>query len=73
MSNAAITEHSINVRRDIDVMMDRLKQLSNSFHLIEESDYSVGVASLSQAYGENEPDYNDSDLVWKNPNYVPPG
>lgn len=73
MSNGLVAEHSFQVRREIDVMLERLKLLSDSLHLTEDAEYTAGTSSLAHSFGGKEPEYDDSDLIWRNPNYVPPG
>ena len=37
-----------------------------------EESYDLSYAALNHVYSEDEPEYNDADLVWKNTNYIPP-
>lgn len=73
MTNATATRDSLALRSEIDSLLQELRLLRQSWHTITESDdYGLSYASLNQAYGDDEPEYGETDLIWKNPNYVPP-
>lgn len=37
-----------------------------------EESYDLSYASLDHVYSDDEPEYAAADLIWKNPNHVPP-
>lgn len=73
MTNLIATRESLELRQDIDSILKELLSLRRSWHAVtEDDDYSLSYASLNAAYADDEPEYSESDLIWKNPNYVPP-
>lgn len=73
MTNAIATRDSLALRSEIDSLLQELRLLRQSWHTITESDdYGLSYASLNHAYSDDEPEYGENDLIWKNPNYVPP-
>ncbi|PKA09303.1 hypothetical protein [Leptospira harrisiae] len=64
-----LEEQSKEIIQDIHVFKERFIDKIEFACFENETEVPIFPVMLSNCYSENEPEYNTSDLIWKNPKY----
>lgn len=64
-----LQQHDSQLNPLVSSLLDLLNQQQED---TEQADFhTLSMSGLARAYGDDEPEYDESDLIWINPNFKP--
>jgi len=70
MSSLAIEIESRHIKDEIAFDRSILGEFLKRLHIEPSIEHDAGLLFLNEAYSDDEPEYTNEDLIWRNPNYV---